>query len=395
MWEFDGVSLSGSFDWVLPPSKSHIIRWLALCSQGQSDVRISFSGVPGEDSISMARCLMSMGSEIDFSDDNWVICGKKDSLFIPDYDLQCGNSGTTANVISAMSACLDGTAIIDGDDSLRRRKSQGLCEALIELGCDVSNYSIPRRISGKICLDKATLDWKETSQGASAMVLASPNLESNISLSLRGSPVSLGYWELTKEICSKSGIEINTEKGILNLGPWEVNTPTEISVYGEQSLSPMGTLFSRLHDVEIRTNRTEDIRGLGLAIRKMESGQKILNLKDASDIITPSAAIMALGSGGRITGCPHARGKESDRISKTVKMLGEFGLRTQESDDGIIIPGNQSISCPENPVETYSDHRMAMTAMILASKVGGTIEGPECVNATDSRFVDQLEEICG
>ena len=104
---------------------------------------------------------------------------------------------------------------------------------------------------------------------------------------------------------------------------------------------------------------------------------------------------MALGSGGKITGCSHARGKESDRISKTVKMLGEFGLRTQESDDGIIIPGNQTIRRPENPVETYSDHRMAMTAMILASKVGGDIEGPECVSATDSRFVQQLEEICG
>ena len=395
MWEFDGASLSGSFDWILPPSKSHIIRWLALCSQGQNDVRISFSGIPGEDSFSMARCLASMGSEIDFHGDNWFVCGKRDGLFIPDHDLQCGNSGTTANVISAMSACLDGTAIIDGDDSLRRRKSRGLCEALVQLGCEVSNYSIPRKISGKICLKKATLDWGETSQGASAMVLASPNLESDISLSLRGLPVSLGYWELTKEICLKSGIEVKTENGILNLTPWEVNAPSEISVYGEQSLSPMGTLFSRLHDVDIRTNRTEDIRGLGLAIRNMESGKKVLNLKDASDIITPSAAIMALGSGGRIIGCPHARGKESDRISMTVRMLGEFGIKTQESDDGIIIPGNQTIRRPENPVETYSDHRMAMTAMILASKVGGDIEGPECVSATDSRFVQQLEEICG
>jgi len=78
-----------------------------------------------------------------------------------------------------------------------------------------------------------------------------------------------------------------------------------------------------------------------------------------------------------------------------VRMLGEFGIKTQESDDGIIIPGNQTIRRPENPVETYSDHRMAMTAMILASKVGGDIEGPECVSATDSRFVQQLEEICG
>ena len=392
--EFDGTSVSGSFTWALPPSKSHIIRWLAISSQGDKDVNISFSGEIGEDSISMAKCLISMGSEIEFRDGCWFVRGQKDGLFLPDYDFQCGNSGTTANVISAMSACLEGTAVIDGDSSLRRRHSQGLCDTLTELGCGIDSYSIPRCISGKISLDKATLDWGDTSQGASAMVLASPSLPSKISLSLSGKPVSLGYWELTREICSRSGFEINVEEGILNLRPWKVDPPEEISVNGEQSLSPMGTLFSKLHDVEIRTTSTEKIRGLGPALEEMKKGSEILNLKDASDIITPSAAIMALGSGGKITGCGHARGKESDRISKTVKMLGEFGIKSKESPDGIIIMGNQSLKRPEEPVETYSDHRMAMTAMILASKVGGSILGPECVSATDPRFVQQLEEIC-
>ena len=122
------------------------------------------------------------------------------------------------------------------------------------------------------------------------MVLASPNLESNISLSLRGSPVSLGCWELTKEICLKSGIQINTEKGILNLGPWEVNAPTEISVYGKAESKSNGTLFSRLHDVEIRTNRTEDIRGLEACNCGKMRVPKGFESEDASDIITPSAA---------------------------------------------------------------------------------------------------------
>ena len=394
MWEFDGTELSGAFDWGLPPSKSHIIRWLALSSQDEKGTLISFSGTMGEDSVSMARCLISMGAEIDFHDDHWFVRGQQDRLSLPEHDLQCGNSGTTANVISAMSACLEGTAIIDGDVSLRRRESRGLCETLTDLGCEVSSYSIPRRISGIICHEKASLDWEETSQGATAMALASPNLSSDISLSLNGTPISRGYWELTRDICSRSGIDIDTKNGILKLGPWKVDTPSEISVLGEQSLIPMRILFSRLHGVEVKTNRTEEITGLGLAIHNMECNSDILNLKDGSDIITPSAAIMALGSGGRITGCPHARGKESDRISKTVKMLGDFGIKTKETSDGIIIPGKQSIQRPEETVETYSDHRMAMTAMILASKVGGSIDNPECVSATDPRFVQRLGDIC-
>ena len=247
MREFDGTNLTGSFDWLMPPSKSHMIRWLALGSQSYGETNISFEGVPGEASFSMANCLATMGSKIDFREGNWLIEGPGDGLYVPDNVLNCGNSGTTASVISAMSACLKGDAVIDGDSSLRRRTSVGLCDTLSQLGCEISSNSVPRTVSGRISSKDASIDLSGTSQGLTAMALASPNLPHEISLKIKGVSVSEGYWGLTKKICSMSGKNISVDRGEIQLGPWEVCTPSLIEVYAEESLIPMATLFSRIH----------------------------------------------------------------------------------------------------------------------------------------------------
>ncbi len=48
-------------DWMLPPSKSHMIRWLALAAQAEGETVLSFGGEPGEDILSMAECLRQLG----------------------------------------------------------------------------------------------------------------------------------------------------------------------------------------------------------------------------------------------------------------------------------------------------------------------------------------------
>ena len=293
-----------------------------------------------------------------------------------------------------MSACLKGDAVIDGDSSLRRRTSVGLCDTLSQLGCEISSNSVPRTVSGRISSKDASIDLSGTSQGLTAMALASPNLPHEISLKIKGVSVSEGYWGLTKKICSMSGKNISVDRGEIQLGPWEVCTPSLIEVYAEESLIPMATLFSRIHGVTVRKNKVDEIVGLKKAIDMLIGGSEILDLTHASDIITPSAAIMAIGKGGRITGCAHARGKESDRISKTVEMLGAFGIKSMESSDGIIVPGGQEPSRPVDPVLTYSAHRIAMTAMIIASKTGGCVEGDDCVSATDPEFTKRIQSIC-
>ena len=71
--------------------------------------------------------------------------------------------GTTASVVSAMSACLKGDAVIDGDSSLRRRTSVGLCDTLSQLGCEISSNSVPRTVSGRISSKDATIDLRNKS----------------------------------------------------------------------------------------------------------------------------------------------------------------------------------------------------------------------------------------
>ena len=95
---------------------------------------------------------------------------------------------------------------------------------------------------------------------------------------------------------------------------------------------------------------------------------------------------LAIGSGVRIRGASHTRGKESDRISKTVEVLSSFGLAMQEVEVGLDIPGGQTPRKPTEPIETHSDNRLAMTAMALASKYGGTVCEPEICSVSAPGF---------
>ena len=73
-----------------------------------------------------------------------------------------------------------------------------------------------------------------------------------------------------------------------------------------------------------------------------------------------------------------------------VRGAAAFGMVSSAKDDGIEIPGGQVPARPDSPVETHGDHRIAMTAMVLASKVGGTIVDPGISAVTDPGFIERL-----
>ena len=115
-----------------------------------------------------------------------------------------------------------------------------------------------------------------------------------------------------------------------------------------------------------------------------------VNLRDANDLITPICALLALGSGGKITGSSHAAHKESNRLEKTVELLANFGLNCDLTPDGIIVEGNQKLVQPSRIIRTYADHRLAMTAMALATKTGASIETPDLCQVSDYNFRTML-----
>ena len=83
MREFDGTDLTGSFDWLMPPSKSHMIRWLVLDLRVMERPIFHLKNLPGEDSFSMANCLATMGSKIDLEKEIGSLkVREKDCMFL-------------------------------------------------------------------------------------------------------------------------------------------------------------------------------------------------------------------------------------------------------------------------------------------------------------------------
>ena len=98
----------------------------------------------------------------------------------------------------------------------------------------------------------------------------------------------------------------------------------------------------------------------------------------------------SLSGGGRLRGAAHAKHKESNRILSTKTLLNAFGLTANIEEDGLSIEGGQTLSMPDSLVDTYGDHRIQMTAVLLATQTGATVEGPRLHRIADPEFLTRL-----
>ena len=360
-----------------------------MISQSNSSCLIRFNESPGADAESMSKCLQEMGINIHHKEDGWLVETPKQALSAPNTILNCGNSGTSARVLSALVATMGEKIKLDGDESLRTRSSS-LGKVLRDLQVDVDSDSLPVTVNGKM-KGGTTVDLSQSSQPLTALILASPSLEEAIEIHVEGDAVSRGYLGMTFDIARSCGCPIEMSSQLI-LQPWSVNPPNEIDIPPELSLFPMAILLELLHDglhlqTELATYDPLLLMAFD-AIDRANGGE--VDLRDASDLVTPAAVWMALGEGGNITGIPHARGKESDRILRTVELLQSFGMKAEETDDGLVIPGRQTPNSPNEPIQTHMDHRLAMVAMILASKVGGEVVDAEICEVSHPGFIQQL-----
>ena len=389
MLSIEPMGLEATIEWSLPPSKSHMIRWLALAAQAEGDTGLSFTGSAGKDILSMANCLRAIGVVIEQDESRWVISGVGSRGFqTPEESLNCGNSGTAARFLMAIAAGMCEPISFDGDQSLRRRDMSALTGALRELGCEVTSDTLPLTVTGPVVPGLAHLDVSGSSQPLSALLLASPSYSEVIHLKTSSHSVSRGYSELSYKLAARCGSPNEMVADGVIIEPWRPITPGEAKIPGELSLLPLAMLLAELHDVDVEIAGND----LELSDSLMELAERAgeLDLRDESDIIAPAAALMALGNGGRIRGVAHARGKESDRISSTVDLLECFGMEATETNDGIEVAGGQTPVRPMLPVDSQGDHRLAMTAMVLASKCGGSVAGAEVCAVTDPDFIEKL-----
>src|SRR5690606_27313800 len=114
------------------------------------------------------------------------------------------------------------------------------------------------------------------------------------------------------------------------------------------------------------------------------------DMADLSDVAQTLAVVAPFArTKTRVTGIGFIRGKETDRIGAVVRELTRLGIRAEEEPDGYVIhPG---VPQPGD-VETYEDHRMAMSFALLGlTRPGIRILDPGCVSKTFPTYFDVLE----
>lgn len=430
----------GDLQWNLPPSKSHLIRLLALSAQSNQVITLKNVNNAGEDSRSMRRCLQQLGvkiediangevlsksglSEVAFHPDSvdWRVHGVgSDGFSKPASVLHAGNSGTAFRILTAISANIGQSVAIDGDRSLRLRDFSTLIETLESSGVTVSRghgeESLPLIVCGPIdCSQQVDLDLSKSSQPYSAWMLSSSMFSSNKKLNLKGQAVSRKHSDLTFRLCVESGADFSDEV----LRPWvphfadaEVLVPRDASMVSfamlatkvlqtktiisgwPQSEDALGNdiLQQYCSELGFTWNETNSNVEITLSNNSSNNGDNEINLRDANDLLPPLAALMAISSGGRIIGAAHAAHKESNRLTKTRQLLLQFGIESTVLQDGIEVVGGQQIKSPGDIVSTFGDHRLQMTAVILACACSAKVSGPNLHKIADEDLVLRLIE---
>jgi len=94
----------------------------------------------------------------------------------------------------------------------------------------------------------------------------------------------------------------------------------------------------------------------------------------------------------QITNIAHLRFKESDRINDTAAELAKMGIKTEVSDDTMVIYGGKPKGAE---IEAHNDHRLAMSFAVAALFAEGQsiINGAEAVTKSYPKFFADLVKL--
>src|SRR5439155_9177715 len=138
---------------------------------------------------------------------------------------------------------------------------------------------------------------------------------------------------------------------------------------------------------EIKYDRNVGITVHGRPLRGID-----VDMNAISDTVMTLAAVACFADGPTaIRNVAHIRHKETDRIAAVATELRKLGAEVEERPDGLAITPRPLRGAE---VETYNDHRMAMSLALIGLKVPGVvIKNPGCVAKTYPGFWDDLERL--
>ena len=402
----------------VPGSKSLTQRALVAAALAQGNSFIS-NVLVSQDTLYLIDGLRALGAKIVPAEDGFFVSGTAGKIINSGKELFLGNNGTALRFLTALVCLGKGKYVLTGEKRLCERPVGALVEALKEMGVDIltHNNCPPVEINANgLTGGKITLQDIESSQYVSALLLCAPYTPKGMDLTLQGGVVSAPYIDLTIAVMKDFGAKITqTGKYEYHVNAGEIYQGREYYVEGDASSASYFFLAAALLKKTIRVNginrqsKQGDIRllnvleELGCKVRSGENwvevsgnnlaeGDFTFDLNDMPDMV-PTLAVLAAFRKGQtiINNVAHLRIKESNRLEAMVAELNRTGIEAQEMPEGLVIQGGKMRPAK---IETYNDHRMAMSFAIAGLVVRGIeISDKKCVDKSFPSFWEELKKI--
>lgn len=406
---------------VQPPGSKSITNRAIVCAALARGTSRLAGVLDSEDTAVMIDAWRSLGLKLKHEKPTATLTvhGTGTELPNPSGKLFIANSGTTIRFLTAALATTNGNYQLHGVDRMHERPIADLIDALRQLGVKIESTNTANPKCPPVQIDAHGLAGGEvniagniSSQYLSGIMLAAPMATGGIDVRVTGELVSTPYVEMTAEVMRSFGAKIELQlpqrlsipaqlgysATTYNIEPdasaasyfWAAAAITggRVKVTGLSRSSLQGDVefCDVLEQMGCRVQWNQDsieVSGEGVDLRGIE-----IDMANISDTVQTLAAVALFADGSTtVRGVAHNRVKETDRITDLACELRKFGAEVDEFPDGLTITPPTEIQAAQ--IETYSDHRMAMSLSLVGLGAGGVvILDPGCTAKT---FPDYFE----
>ena len=345
---------------------------------------------------------------------------------IKNHHLDVGDAGTDMRFLTALLCTKDGEWTITGSERMKERPIQHLVDALKLLGAEISYLGKegfpPLKIIGKkLRGGKIEVDGSISSQFISALLLIAPALENGLEIQIKNKTVSWSYILMTLDILSQFGIRVSTVLDTIRVSNTQSEVPNQpfriesdwsaasywfsfvalapnakIILKGLQKGSSQGD--SVLPEIYQNFGVASEYNGSEFLLTKTRSHLKHFeyDFTNCPDIAqTVAVTCFALKISCTLTGLSTLKNKETDRLLALKTELEKLGAKVEITDDSFQMDSKRTETINDKTliINTYGDHRMAMSFAPLVCELGQIqLNDPSVVNKSYPEFWEDLKK---
>jgi len=406
----------------IPGSKSYANRALVIAALAKGTTTLA--NLPScDDTKYMLEAIKLLGAKVEEVSKTEVNVTSPEKLSY-DGEIDVGGAGTAMRFLTSLCSLGVGDVILSGNERMCERPIEDLVRAL-ETNVDGTIIAKNKTENGERCpplqidsfgLKGGTIKLKGTtsSQYLTSILLSAPKAKDEVTVEIVGELSSKPFVDMTIDIMKTFGVNVKNNNYESFLVPKASYLAKEYFVESDSSGVSYFLAAAAITGGKIKINNINpdsaqgDIHFIEVLEKmgcKIEKGENYLQIESDGELkgievdmnamvdTAQTLAVLASVAKGKtkITNVGSLKVKETDRITAIKNELEKCGITVEAGEDYLVIEGGKPTPAQ---IETYDDHRMAMSFAVLGLTVPGIkIENPTCVSKSFPEFWELFDSL--